>query len=223
MARSQSATTRYPAGAVEAALQERPALVGDIAMAHQRLVSLGLADSDWTLVQVLADAIHHAAAALIADLAALSHRGISLGASAALVGAPGGVVDVSAVLRAMWEATEHNPMPEAEWAPMRATMTDELLASLLGISLQSIRRYASAERDTPDDVATRLHFIALVNADLAGSYNDRGIRRWWGRPRATLGNQSPLAALGEGFDPDSATAAQVRALSATLLGAGAVS
>ena len=223
MARSQSATTRSPAGAVEAALQERPALVGDIAMAHQRLVSLGLADSGWTLVQVPADAIRHASAALIADLAALSHRGISLGASAALVGAPGGVVDVSAVLRAMWEATEHNPMPEAEWAPMRATMTDELLASLLGISLQSIRRYASAERDTPDDVATRLHFIALVNADLAGSYNDRGIRRWWGRPRATLGNQSPLAALGEGFDPDGATAAQVRALSATLLGAGAVS
>jgi hypothetical protein len=99
-------------------------------------------------------------------------------------------------------------------------MTKESLAALLGRSRQSIGRYAAGERDTPDDVAARLHFIALVNADLGGSYNERGIRRWWNRPRSTLGNRSPLSVLGAAFDPDSDVAAQVRALAASLVGVG---
>jgi hypothetical protein len=36
-------------------------------------------------------------------------------------------------------------------------------------------------------VAERLHWLAMVVADLAGSYNALGIRRWFERPRALLG------------------------------------
>ena len=117
-------------------------------------------------------------------------------------------------------ATEHNPLPATEWKPVRATLGDELLEELLGISNQSLRRYANTTRPTPDDVATRLHFIALVNADLSGSYNPMGVRRWWQRSRSRLDGHSPLEALGPAFDPDSDTAATVRQLAAELVGAG---
>ena len=209
--------------AVEIVLRNEPAIVAEIVAAHHRLVSLGLGDTGWSLVRLSADAALGASELLIADLASLNARGLSVAASAAVLAGEISVTSVETALRAMWEATEHNPMPEFEWAPLRVVMTDELLAEPLGVSLQSIRRYAAGERDTPDDVAARLHFIALVNADLGGSYNERGIRRWWNRPRSTLGNRSPLSVLGAGFDPDSDVAAQVRSLSSALLGAGAVS
>jgi predicted transcriptional regulator len=35
-----------------------------------------------------------------------------------------------------------------------------MLARLLGISPASVRRYAATTRETPDDVAARLHHIA---------------------------------------------------------------
>jgi uncharacterized protein (DUF2384 family) len=127
------------------------------------------------------------------------------------------------LLSEVWDVTEHNPMPELEWPVLRPTMTDELLAALLDVSPQSIRRYATGERDTPDDIAARLHFVALVNADIAGSYNDRGIRRWWARPRAVLDARSPLDVLTGGFDPDGPVAAQVRGLAGALVGPGGAS
>ena len=44
----------------------------------------------------------------------------------------------------------------------------ELLGCLVGVSVSSTRRYLSRARHTPDAVAARLHFIALVVGDLAG-------------------------------------------------------
>ena len=102
---------------------------------------------------------------------------------------------------------------------MVSTLGEDLLASLLGVSVSSVRRYAAGSRGTPQDVAERLHFMALVTADLAGSYNDFGIRRWWGRPRSQLGGRAPAALLGE-FDPNGQDAADVAGLAASLLGAG---
>jgi hypothetical protein len=129
--------------------------------------------------------------------------------------------DVDALLDRAFTVLEECPLPATEWQAVRDVLDDELLMELVGASAPSVRRYAAGERATPDDVAARLHFIALVNGDVAGSYNDLGIRRWWRRPRARLDGRSPVEALGPGFDPDGPTAQTVRSLAAALVGPGA--
>jgi hypothetical protein len=85
-----------------------------------------------------------------------------------------------------------------------------------------VRRYGSAARDTPQVIAERLHWLAMVVADLAGAYNDFGIRRWFERPRSQLGGRSPRRMLGENWVVDGKAAAQVRALARSLVGAQAL-
>ncbi len=57
------------------------------------------------------------------------------------------------------------------------------LRRLLGISASSVRRYRTAARSTPDDVADRLHFLSLIVGDLSGAYNEIGVRQWFARKR----------------------------------------
>ena len=114
---------------------------------------------------------------------------------------------------------EMSPQPAGEWAPVIGTLGEELLAELVGVSVSSVRRYAGGSRATPQDVAERLHFLSLLIADLAGSYNDFGIRRRLNRPCTPLGGRSPASLLGE-FDPEGPAAAAVATLAATLVGAG---
>ncbi|MCW5661840.1 MAG: hypothetical protein KIT60_29405 [Burkholderiaceae bacterium] len=117
---------------------------------------------------------------------------------------------------------DDSPVPSSEWAPMRAVFGDEVLGDLLGIAPASLRRYAGAERATPQATAERLHWLAMVVSDLAGSYNDFGMRRWFERPRTQLGGKSPRALLGARWTPDEKGAQQVRRLAATLSGASAL-
>jgi hypothetical protein len=114
---------------------------------------------------------------------------------------------------------DDSPAPASEWAPMRAVFGDEVLGDLLGIAPASLRRYAAIERSTPQATAERLHWLAMVVSDLAGSYNDFGMRRWFERPRTQLGGKSPRALLGARWTPDVKAAQQVRALAAKLSGA----
>jgi hypothetical protein len=117
---------------------------------------------------------------------------------------------------------DESPAPASEWAPMRAVFGDDVLGDLLGIAPASLRRYAAAERSTPQATAERLHWLAIVVSDLAGSYNDFGMRRWFERPRTQLGGKSPRALLGARWTPDDKSAQQVRRLAATLSGAPAL-
>lgn len=117
------------------------------------------------------------------------------------------------------EALEDSAAPAAEWPAMREVFGDEALGALLGVAPASLRRYAGAERATPPAVAARLHWLALVVADLAGAYNQFGIRRWFERARTQLGGRSPRQALGRDWSPDSPAAAEVRALAGALSGA----
>ena len=96
-------------------------------------------------------------------------------------------------------------------------MEAEPLASLLGISVTSLRRYASSERETPDAVAVRLHHLALIVGDLAGAYNEVGIRRWFDRTRAALDGKSPAAVLAGEWNPDDAAPRKVRDLARSLV------
>jgi hypothetical protein len=118
-------------------------------------------------------------------------------------------------------AIEESPAPAIEWAPMRELFGDEELEALLGTSRQSIARYEKGERSTPDDIADRLHWLTMVVSDLAGAYNEFGIRRWFHRPRTALGGRSPLQTLGRNWGSDSESAQKVRALAAALSDIGA--
>jgi len=88
-------------------------------------------------------------------------------------------------------ALEESPVPEFEWNRLAEVLGLELLSRLLGISGSSIRRYRAHARTTPDDVAERLHFLSLIVGDLAGAYNEIGIRQWFGRKRAQLDGRAP--------------------------------
>lgn len=125
--------------------------------------------------------------------------------------------EVESILKLLITALEQSPVPRLEWRSVGKVFEAEQLASLLGISVSSLRRYQSGERDTPDDVAARLHFIALVAGDLAGAYNDIGVRRWFQRKRTQLGGRAPEALLSGEWDPDDAGPQKVRALAESLV------
>jgi hypothetical protein len=125
------------------------------------------------------------------------------------------------ILRELAAVLEESPVPDLEWPRLREVLGLELLAKLVGVSLPSARRYLAGERVTPDDVAARLHFVALVVGDLAGTYDELGIRRWFQRQRSALDARAPLELLGHGFDPESAEAKAVARLSRSLAAAAA--
>lgn len=99
-------------------------------------------------------------------------------------------------------ALAESPVPEFEWNRMLDVLGIDLLSRLLGISAISIRRYRATARTTPDDVAQRLHFLSLVVGDLAGAYNEIGIRQWFERKRAQLDGRAPLECLKTPWKPE---------------------
>ena len=119
-------------------------------------------------------------------------------------------------LRVLHEALAGSPVPASEWPALSRSLGLELTARFVGVSLSSARRYASGARATPDAVAARVHFLALVVGDLAGAYNEIGVRRWFDRRRAALGGRSPAEVLGGSWKPDDDGPKQVRKLAAAL-------
>jgi transcriptional regulator with XRE-family HTH domain len=125
--------------------------------------------------------------------------------------------DIAALLRLVISALEGSPVPRTEWPSLSRVFDAEQLARLVGVSLSSLRRYQSGERDTPDPAAERLHCLALIVADLAGSYNNIGMRRWFERPRTALGGKAPAALLKGEWDPEGPGAQKVRQLARSLV------
>lgn len=115
------------------------------------------------------------------------------------------------------DAIYSSPLPSQEWGPLLEILGDNLLGALTGVSASSMYRYKSAERPTPDPVAARLHFTALLVADLRGSYNDFGVHRWFQRARAQLHGKTPLQMLEKDWTPDGQGAMAVKELAAALL------
>jgi hypothetical protein len=125
---------------------------------------------------------------------------------------------IAAELSSLWQALDDSPHPQGEWAGVRERLEDEQLARLLQISPSSLRRYASGQRETPDQVAWRLHTLTRIIAALIGSYNDYGVRRWFERPRAQLGGRSPAEVIVDAKNEDDPQLAQVIALAEALVG-----
>ena len=148
--------------------------------------------------------------------------GLVAGLAATLAG-PAGLEDpdVAGALDAILEALERSPLPDHEWRPMIGLFGVEMLAGLLCISPSSLHRYSKAARPTPDSVADRLHFVALVAGDLKGAYNDIGIRRWWQRRRALLDDRAPAELLKGQWSSDEPGPHRVRGLARSLVWSGA--
>ena len=125
--------------------------------------------------------------------------------------------EVAALLETVIKALEASPVPKFEWAGLGRVFGAEDLAALLNVSMSSLKRYQSGERETPDDVAARLHFLALVVGDLASSYNDIGVRRWFQRKRTLLDGRAPVALLKGNWDPDDEGPMRVRELARELV------
>ena len=129
--------------------------------------------------------------------------------------------ELASLLSLLMAALERSPVPAHEWPSLARVFEPEQLAGLVNVSLSSLRRYQHGARQTPDEVSERLHFLALVVADLAGAYNDIGIRRWFERPRALLGGKRPAALLAGNWDPEGPGAQKVRHLAQSFVAVSA--
>ncbi len=125
--------------------------------------------------------------------------------------------ELAGLLDTIVAALEASPVPKYEWRGVSRVFAPEDLADLLTVSMSSLKRYQSGERDTPDDVAARLHFLALVVGDLAGSYNVIGVRRWFHRKRTLLDGRTPASFLKRLWDPDDDGPSRVRQLARALI------
>ncbi len=121
-------------------------------------------------------------------------------------------------IKVLTDALEDSPAPAYEWQRVISFFQSqqEELADLLGISVSSLRRYNSKERETPDDVAARLHFLALLTGDLAGAYNDQGVRNWFWRKRTLLDRKAPKDLLRGDWRPGDSGPERVRDLARSL-------
>jgi hypothetical protein len=124
---------------------------------------------------------------------------------------------IASLLEMLIAALEASPVPKFEWTGLGRVFSSEELASMISVSVTSLRRYVSGERDTPDPVAARLHWLALIVGDLAGSYNHIGIRRWFQRKRTRLDGRAPIAFLKGDWDPDEEGPRRVRQLASELV------
>jgi len=119
------------------------------------------------------------------------------------------------------EALEASPVPTSEWKQLMRVLGVDMLERLLGTSAPSIRRYTRTVRNTPDGVAGRLHWLALIVGDLAGAYNEIGIRQWFDRKRVQLDGRTPAQLLTGQWKPDDSGPHRVRSLAHSLTGSPA--
>jgi hypothetical protein len=113
-------------------------------------------------------------------------------------------------------ALEDSAAPRQEMEALEDLFGVETLSGLIGTSPASLRRYRLGERNPPDAVAARLHFLATVVGDLAGAYNDYGIRRWFERPRTLLEGKKPGELLHGDWLPEDLEPQRLRALARSL-------
>jgi hypothetical protein len=150
-----------------------------------------------------------------------SNAGIGQDAAVALLHGDLAADRLATLVRRLDEAMTASPLPDRELPELLRVLDREAVADLTGTSSVSLGRYQAGSRKWPDLLAARIHWLALVLADLGGAYNDFGMRRWFERKRTQLGGRSPREVLGSDWDPADPDVEQVRALAAALAGAGA--
>lgn len=114
-------------------------------------------------------------------------------------------------------ALDESPAHTYEWHTLHNALGMNLLTKLLGISESSVRRYLSNSRPTPETVAARLHFLALIVGDLSGAYNYIGVKRWFNRPHKRMDGKAPAQLLADRWLPEDKDPRRVRELARSLL------
>jgi hypothetical protein len=130
------------------------------------------------------------------------------------LGDPWDVELVRNIVEQLGDALEGSPLPNREIPELVRVLGWPLLERLSGGVEVSLRRYANEKRVAPDDLADRIHVLALMVGDLRGGYNDFGVRRWLQRPRTQLGGRRPLDILQGDWSPQAADVQSVRDLAA---------
>jgi hypothetical protein len=98
---------------------------------------------------------------------------------------------------------------------LEATLGPELVEKLLGARLSQAPGVAH-----PDQVA-RQRLVVWLCDELAGSYWDFGIRRWFSRPRTLLAGEAPIDRLTGAWSPESPAVVEVCDLVRSLNAGGA--
>ena len=151
----------------------------------------------------------------------LSQRGLASDLAARLTTGKPSASDLSRYLDAALLALEESPVPAAELTRLNATLGHELLSGLLEISAASLQRYQSGERQVPDVIAERAHYLTSVTSALEGIYNEFGVRRWFERPRSIFNGKSARQLLGRDWAPAGEAAHRILAAAESLADLGA--
>ena len=102
---------------------------------------------------------------------------------------------------------------------LRKRLGESLLAELMGKETSQLKDSIQAST-LPFGYSLRLDYLAKVILYLQGSYNDKGIKHWFDRPKAQLNNQSPVNYLSYQWFPQDDKAKDVLKLAQSLLDAG---
>ena len=125
--------------------------------------------------------------------------------------------EIAALLSRINETLRESPAPAHESKALRRVLGIDLLARLTGMPEGTARTYPGNRREGRDDpIVERLHFLALLVSELAGSYTDVGVRRWFDRPRKALAGKTPAETLGREWRPDDQGPIRVRELADSL-------
>jgi hypothetical protein len=193
---------------------DQPSLADPAIALLRRAVALRLLDEGRLVTRLDVELLRH-----IAQRA--SDAGIGQDAAIAILRGPATPDRLGPLIERLHEALQESPIPERELPELLRVFPREDLAALTGTTSVSLGRYLAGSRHWPDELAARVHWLSLVVSDLAGAYNDFGIRRWFGRERTQLGGRSPRQVLGAGWDPADPEVERVRELAAGLAGVGA--
>jgi hypothetical protein len=197
--------------AVDAPLN-RPGLLGPAVGLVRRALALGLLRDRREINRLDLELVRGIARAASAE-------GIGHDAALELLGG-GSPLRLGRAIGRLDEALRASPLPAREFIQLLDVFDVDQLATLIGASPVSLRRYAAGTRTVPDEVAARVHWLALVVSDLGGAYNHIGIRRWFDRPRSQLSGRTPRELLHSGWQPDQPEVESARRLAAELAGAG---
>jgi hypothetical protein len=131
----------------------------------------------------------------------LSKRGLASDLAARLTTAAPSRDEFVRYLDAALLALDESPVPAAELAKLNSMLGHEVLVGMLDISAASLQRYENGDREAPDSIAERAHFLTSVIAALEGTYNDFGVRRWFERPRSVFNGRTARQLLSRRWMP----------------------
>lgn len=192
---------------------DRPSLVDPAVRLLRRALALGLLRGQGPVDRLDLELMR-----MIAREA--SSAGIGEDAAVALLQGHPQTNRLARLIERLGDSLAQSPLPDREVPELLRIFDREELAALADTSSVSLGRYLSGSRAWPDDLAARIHWLALVLSDLEGAYNRFGVRRWFDRERVQLEGRSPRQMLRAEWDPTSPDVERVRQLAASLAGVG---